>query len=64
MATATKSKWIQKAKINKGAFTKKCGGKVTKTCIEKGKKSPNSKTRKQAVLAQTLTKIAKKKSSK
>jgi len=62
MVVATKKKWIQKAKIKKGAFTKQCGGKVTKTCIAKAKKSPNPTTRKRAVLAETLTKIAKKKS--
>ena len=62
MATSS-GKWIQKAKIKKGAFTKKCGGKVTPTCISKGKKSTNPTTRKQAVLAATLTKIAKKKKS-
>lgn len=52
--------WIQKAIKNKGAFKRYCGGKVTKACIESGKKSSNPRIRRQAVLAETLMKLRKK----
>ena len=36
---------------NKGKFTEYCGGKVTSSCIEKGKNSKNPLTRKRATFA-------------
>jgi hypothetical protein len=36
---------------NKGKFTEYCGGKVTTSCIEKGKNSPDPKIRKRATFA-------------
>ena len=52
-----KTNWIQKAIEKPGSFTDYCGGKVTDDCIEKGKNSPNSKTRKRANLADNLRKM-------
>ena len=56
--------WIQKAIKNKGAFTKFAkkvkGGfnketeKITEKAISAGKKSKSTKTKKRAILAQTL----------
>lgn len=43
-------------KENKGAFTKYCEGKVTEDCINKGKNSPNPKTRKRAIFAENARK--------
>lgn len=43
-------------KENKGKFTKYCGGKVTKACIEKGKKSPSKAVRKMSVFADNARK--------
>lgn len=58
------SKWIQKAIKKPGSFTSYCGGKVTDSCIEKGKKSKNPTTRRRANLAGTFKKMAKKKKNK
>ncbi|GIW22522.1 MAG: hypothetical protein KatS3mg068_1529 [Candidatus Sericytochromatia bacterium] len=52
--------WIQKAIKKEGSFRDYCGGKVTKACIEKGKKSKDPKTRRRAVLAETLLKLNRK----
>ena len=49
-------KWIQGAIKKPGSFRKYCGGKVTKACIERGKRSPNPKVRRRAHLAETLRK--------
>lgn len=38
-------------KKNRGKFTEYCGGKVTEECIDKGKKSSDSKIRKRATFA-------------
>lgn len=53
--------WIQKAIKHKGSFRKYCGGKVTRACIDKGKKSKDPKIRKRAQLAETLAKMRRKK---
>lgn len=37
---------------HKGRFTEYCNGKVTRECINRGKRSPNPKIRKQAVFAE------------
>ncbi len=64
----TKKKWIQGMDLKEGAFTEYCKKKgykkVTKKCIEEGKRSKNPKTRKRAVLAETFKKIAKKRKKK
>lgn len=39
-------------KKNRGKFTDYCGGKVTSSCIAKGKNSPNPTIRKRATFAQ------------
>ena len=58
--------WIQKANIKKGTFTakaQKAGHSVTKhaaAVLKPGSKA-SAKTKKQAVLAKTFAKIAKKK---
>jgi hypothetical protein len=49
-------KWIQGAIKKPGSFRKYCGGKVTKACIERGKRSPNLTVRRRARLAETLRK--------
>lgn len=58
-------KWIQKAIKKPGALSKKLGVPEEKNIpmakLEKAKKSKNATTRKQANLAITLKKIAKKK---
>lgn len=59
-----KRNWIQKAIKNKGSFRKYCGGKVTKACIEQGKKSKDPKTKRRAVLAETLMRMNKRKKKK
>lgn len=41
---------------NKGKFTEYCGGKVTSECIDKGKNSKNSLTRKRATFAENAKK--------
>ena len=43
-------------KENKGTFTKYCEGEVTEDCINKGKNSPNPKTRKRAIFAENARK--------
>lgn len=43
-------------KKNRGKFTDYCGGKVTQECIEKGKKSKDSKIRKRATFADNARK--------
>jgi len=57
-------KWIQKAKIKKGALHKELGipegKKIPKKKLAKAAKSKNPKLRKRAVLAETLGKLAKK----
>jgi len=61
---AKKKKWIQEAIKKPGAFTEWCRRQgfsgTTKECIEKGKRSSNPTTRRRAVLAETLKKLAKK----
>lgn len=65
MAEKKDKKWIQKAVKNPGAFTKKAkaadmsvAGYATKV-LKKGSKV-SEKTKRQAALAKTLTKMAKK----
>ena len=41
---------------HKGRFTEYCDGKVTQDCINRGKRSPNPKIRKQAVFAENARK--------
>lgn len=59
---AKKEKWLQdasekmKEKGTEGTFTEYCGGKVTQECIEKGKNSPNTKTRQRANFADNARK--------
>jgi hypothetical protein len=61
---AKKKKWIQEAIKKPGAFTEWCKRRgysgVTKECIEEGKRSSNSTTRRRAYLAETLSKLSKK----
>ena len=47
-----KGSGIHIKKKNRGKFTEYCGGKVTDECIQKAKKSGNSKLVKRAVFAQ------------
>ena len=47
-----KGSGIHIKKKNRGKFTEYCGGEVTDTCIQKAKKSGNSKLVKRAVFAQ------------
>jgi len=58
-------KWISKAIEHPGALRKKLGvkkgKKIPKAKLKKAEKSKNPKTRKQAVLAETLGKLRKKK---
>lgn len=62
---ANGSKWIQSAKIQKGALTTKAkkaggikkGGGIKESFLAKAEKSPNPTTRKQAVLAETFKKM-------
>lgn len=58
-------KWIQKAIKKKGALRKslgvKKGEKISEKKLEKAEKSKNPKTRKRAVLAETLKHMRKKK---
>lgn len=58
-------KWIQKAKIKKGALHKELGipegKKIPEKKLKKAEHSKNPTLRKRAVLAETLKKIAKKK---
>jgi hypothetical protein len=55
-------KWIQKANLKRGAFTKWCESKgfdgVTEECIAMGKKSDDPTTRRRANLASTFRKMA------
>lgn len=63
--TSSKKKWIQKAIKRPGALSKKLGVPEDKNIpmakLKKATKSKNPTTRKQANLAITLKKIAKKK---
>lgn len=43
-------------KKNRGKFTDYCGGKVTQSCIDKAKRSGNSKLIKRAVFAENSRK--------
>lgn len=56
--------WIQKANIKKGALSKKLGvpekDDIPMSKLKKAEKSSNPKTRKQAALAITFKKMAKK----
>jgi len=54
-----KEKWIPK-NMDEGSFTEYCGGKVTEECIERGKNSPNKKTKQRANLADTFRHMNKK----
>lgn len=58
-------KWIQKATKNKGALHRELGvpegKKIPDKKLKKAEKSKNPKTRKRAVLAETLKKMSKKK---
>jgi len=62
-----KKKWMQdvsediKDKGTEGTFTEYCGGNVTEDCIERGKDSPNKKTRQRANLADVFRSTSKKK---
>jgi hypothetical protein len=62
-----KEKWIQKAIKRKGAFREYCKRKgytkVTKECIEEGKRSKDPTIRRRAILAETLMKMRKKRKS-
>ena len=55
-----KEKWIPK-NMDEGSFTEYCGGNVTEECIERGKNSPNKKTKQRANLADTFRHMDKKK---
>lgn len=55
-----KEKWIPKD-MDEGSFTEYCGGKVTEECIQRGKNSPDKKTRQRANLADTFRNMSKKK---
>ena len=48
-----------KEKGTEGTFTEYCGGNVTDECIEKGKNSPNTKTRQRANMADKFRKAKK-----
>jgi hypothetical protein len=56
-----KKKWMQDAVKKPGAFTEYCGGDVTEECIQRGKNSPDTKTRQRANLADTFRSVNKKK---
>jgi hypothetical protein len=60
-----KKKWMQESIEKPGSFTAYCKSKgykgVTDKCIEEGKKSPDSTTRRRANLAETFRSQAKKK---
>lgn len=51
-----KGSGIHIKKKNRGKFTEYCGGEVTNECIQKAKKSGNSKLVKRAVFAQNARK--------
>ena len=51
-----KGSGIHIKKKNRGKFTEYCGGEVTNKCIQKAKKSGNSKLVKRAVFAQNARK--------
>lgn len=53
-------KRIHIKKENKGKFTKYCNGKVTQKCIDKAKRSGNSKLVKRAVFAENVRSWSKK----
>lgn len=55
-----KGKGIHIKKENKGKFTKYCKGKVTQKCIDKAKRSGNSKLVKRAVFAENARSWSKK----
>jgi len=59
-----KRKWIQEAIRDKGSFTAYCkrlGFKgVSQACIEKGKRSKDKRTKRRAVLAETLRRLRRK----
>jgi len=61
-------KWIQKAIKRPGAFTAWCKahgyGGVTQACIAAGKKAKSTRVKRQANLAQTLKRMAKKRRKK
>jgi len=56
-------KWIQKARVKKGAFTSWCKrnsfGGVTASCIAAGRRSKNATIRRRANLAATFKKMGK-----
>ena len=58
-------KWVQKAIKKEGSFTEYCKKRgykgVTQACINEAKKSKNPKTRRRAILAETLRKTSKRK---
>lgn len=63
------SKWIQKADIKEGSFTKKAKKKGITSAqlqanVEKNPEKYDEKTRKQAQLRETLVKLSKKKKAK
>ena len=55
-----KGSGIHIKKKNRGKFTEYCGGEVTNECIQKAKKSGNSKLRKRATFAQNSRRWSKK----
>jgi len=62
--TKEAKKWMSDAVKDKGSFTDYCGGKVTQECIDKGKKSPDTKTKRRANLAETFRSEGKKRKKK
>lgn len=69
MTAKKKGKWIQKAKLKKGAFTKKAKaagksvGAMASKVLKKGNKA-SAKTKRQTALAKTFRKMAKKRKRK
>ena len=69
MAEKKDKKWIQKANIKEGAFTKKAAKRGITSAqlqanVEKNPDKYDEKTRKQAALRKTLVKVNKKKKEK
>ena len=69
MAEKKDEKWIQKANIKEGAFTKKAAKRGITSAqlqanVEKNPEKYDEKTRKQAALRKTLVKVNKKKKEK
>ena len=56
----SKGSKIKIKKKNRGKFTEYCGGEVTQKCIDKAKRSGNSKLVKRAVFAENVRSWSKK----